>query len=210
MTSLVDALYEFSNALLVPVIASLFVLVLYSLLEIGGSLREWSERRRVRNAWQVHQRELVARSVSFDTSENAKAVYPGLVAVFVKRTLADGGLPIFAEKHAHDVEIESSARLARLSLLIRVGPMLGLMGTLIPLGPALIGLTESNLTGMAEDLVVAFSTTVLGLLVGGVAYAIWLARRQWYAQDLADMDFLLQTLSLKEPPTGFAHSTGET
>lgn len=194
MTALVDALYLLSTALLVPVVIGLFLLVIHSLLELGGSLREWRERRRVRSIWGTHQRDLAAGRATLGDFQTSSAACPGLVGVYVRRTLSDRCPPIFAEKHAHDLEIESASRLARLSLLIRVGPMLGLMGTLIPMGPALIRLMEADLAGMAEDLVVAFSTTVLGLLIGGIAYAVWLARRQWYAQDLADIDFLNRVL----------------
>jgi biopolymer transport protein ExbB/TolQ len=198
MTFLVDALYLFSTVLLAPVVIGLFVLGIHSLLVLGGALREWQERRAVRNRWQAHQRDLASGRTGLESSASNRGVYPGLVGVYVKRTLADGCLPAFVEKHAHNLEIESAGRLAALSLLIRIGPMLGLMGTLIPLGPALIRLTEADLAGMASDLVVAFCTTVLGLLIGGVAYVVWLARRQWYAQDLADIELLIRILSSSE------------
>jgi biopolymer transport protein ExbB/TolQ len=195
MTFLVDGLYLFSTVLLVPVVVGLFLLGTHSLLALGGALREWQERRSVRHRWQTHQRDLAAGRARLDDSASSAALYPGLVGVYVRRALADGGLPPFIEKHSHTIEIESAARLAGLSFLIRIGPMLGLMGTLIPLGPALIRLTEADMAGMASDLVVAFCTTVLGLLIGGVAYAVWLARRQWYAQDLADIEFLIRILT---------------
>jgi biopolymer transport protein ExbB/TolQ len=198
MTFLVDALYLFSTVLLVPVVVGLFVLGSHSLLVLGGAVREWQERRAVRHRWQAHQRDLVSGRTGLEPPASKRVVYPGLVGVYVKRTLADACLPAFVEKHAHNIEIESATRLATLSVLIRIGPMLGLMGTLIPLGPALIRLTEADLAGMASDLVVAFCTTVLGLLIGGVAYAVWLARRQWYAQDLADIEFLIRILSSNE------------
>lgn len=209
MTQLVDALYLFSTVLLVPVVIGLFLLILYSLLELGGLLREWGERMSIRNDWQARQRTLASDPMSFSKSPDAKPPYPGLVAVFANRIVKDDCQPLFVEKHVHDLEIESSGRLARLSLLIRLGPMLGLMGTLIPLGPALIGLSESNLAAMAEDLIVAFSTTVLGLLVGGLTYAIWLVRRQWYAQDLADIEFLLQALTSRDNQASVSVDAGD-
>jgi len=95
-------------------------------------------------------------------------------------------------KLVSDLEIEAAGRLTRMSLGVRVGPMLGLMGTLIPLGPALIHISTGNVEEMAHNLVVAFSTTVLGLFVGGICYGIWLARRQWYARDLADIEYVYQ------------------
>lgn len=73
--------------------------------------------------------------------------------------------------------------------------MLGLMGTLIPLGPALMGLASGNVAEMARNLVVAFTATVVGLLVSGATYGIGLARRTWYARDVSDLEFLSQRLA---------------
>ncbi|WP_116365524.1 MotA/TolQ/ExbB proton channel family protein [Parahaliea mediterranea] len=71
-------------------------------------------------------------------------------------------------------------RLERADLLARSGPILGLMGTLIPLGPGLSALGSGNLDILATALTVAFDTTVIGLLVGLLAYLIGRVRRRWY------------------------------
>tara|TARA_R110001599_G_scaffold34184_1_gene109617 strand:- start:575 stop:1024 length:450 start_codon:yes stop_codon:yes gene_type:complete len=71
-------------------------------------------------------------------------------------------------------------RLERADLLARSGPILGLMGTLIPLGPGLAALGSGNIDILATALTVAFDTTVVGLLVGLVAYLIGRVRRRWY------------------------------
>ena len=81
---------------------------------------------------------------------------------------------------------------------MRVGPLLGLMGTLIPLGPALMSLASGDIQTLSKNLVVAFTTTVLGLFVGGVCFAMSLARRRWYAQDIADIEYLYQCLFATE------------
>jgi len=74
----------------------------------------------------------------------------------------------------------ASVRLERTDLLARGGPILGLMGTLIPLGPGLTALGNGNLEVLATALTVAFDTTVVGLLVGLVAYCLGRVRRRWY------------------------------
>ncbi|HIE31075.1 MAG TPA: MotA/TolQ/ExbB proton channel family protein, partial [Methanosarcinales archaeon] len=66
--------------------------------------------------------------------------------------------------------------------------------TLIPMGPALIGLSAGNIQQLAANLVIAFSTTVLGLLAGGVAYCILLVKKKWYTQDLSDMEYVVEVL----------------
>jgi hypothetical protein len=77
---------------------------------------------------------------------------------------------------------------------VRVGPILGLMGTLIPLSPALIGLASGDTTQLAENLTTAFSVTVIGLLIGGIAFVISIVRDRMYSQDISDMEYLLELL----------------
>ena len=66
---------------------------------------------------------------------------------------------------------------------------LGLMGTLIPLSPALEGLADGDVATLADNLRVAFSITVLGLLVGALAFAISLVRERLYGQDYSDLEY---------------------
>jgi hypothetical protein len=68
------------------------------------------------------------------------------------------------------------------------------MGTLIPLSPALIGLASGNTTQLAENLTTAFSVTVIGLLIGGIAFVISIVRDRMYSQDISDMEYLLELL----------------
>lgn len=198
MNVLVEALYVLSNVLLVPVVLLLFLLEAYALLELGGVLREWRGRRQVAKKWKVTLRRLVVnRPAPCDALTNTSEL-PALVRRFAQRAATDQFHPDLVEKHANDVEIEAASRLDWLNLAVRVGPILGLIGTLIPLGPALVNLSSGDLAGMAEGLVVSFTTTVLGLLVGGVAYLLWLCRRKWYAQDLADIELLCRMWTSSE------------
>ena len=74
----------------------------------------------------------------------------------------------------------ATKRLERVDLLARSGPILGLMGTLIPLGPGLTALGNGNIDILATALTVAFDTTVVGLLIGLIAYILGRVRRRWY------------------------------
>ena len=84
-------------------------------------------------------------------------------------------------------------------MLVRAGPALGLMGTLIPLSPALTGLANGNTAQLSHDLRVAFSVTVVGLLIGAVAFAISLTRDRIYGQDLSDLQYLAAVISDPAP-----------
>ncbi|HBP89462.1 MAG TPA: MotA/TolQ/ExbB proton channel family protein [Nitrospirales bacterium] len=75
-------------------------------------------------------------------------------------------------------------RLERTDILTRVSPMLGLMGTLIPLGPGLSGLGQGDLSILTSAVTVAFDTTVLGLLAGIIGFVLGRLRRRWYDEVL--------------------------
>lgn len=80
------------------------------------------------------------------------------------------------------------ARVDRADVLARVGPMLGLMGTLIPLGPGLSALGQGDLASLAAAVTVAFDTTVLGLSIGIVGFCLARARRHHYDRRLDALD----------------------
>ncbi len=79
-------------------------------------------------------------------------------------------------------------RIERSDFLARIAPMLGLMGTLIPLGPGLAALGTGELSILTTAMSVAFDTTVLGLLVGIVGFVLGRVRRRWYDQALRCME----------------------
>lgn len=76
----------------------------------------------------------------------------------------------------------------RADLLARIGPMLGLMGTMIPLGPGLAALGNGQLEVLAHAVTVAFNTTVMGLLVGILGFLLGRLRRRWYDAAMARLE----------------------
>lgn len=98
-----------------------------------------------------------------------------------------------------DFDFDSQRRLGRTRLLVRAGPALGLMGTLIPLSPALTGLSNGNTTALSENLRIAFSVTVVGLMVGAVAFGLSLTRDRMYGQDLSDLQYLAAVIDDPRP-----------
>lgn len=104
-----------------------------------------------------------------------------------------GGEHEAIENALADYELRIQRRLDRTRILVRAGPALGLMGTLIPLAPGLGALGQGNFSQLAGDLKVAFAATVVGILVGTVAFALTLIRTRVYTEDLAGLERAVAT-----------------
>jgi biopolymer transport protein ExbB/TolQ len=101
-----------------------------------------------------------------------------------------------------DYELQIQRRLDRTRVLVRAGPAVGLMGTLIPLAPGLAALGTGNYAQLSGDLQIAFAATVIGILVGTGAFALTLVRTRIYTEDLAALE---RAVASREPQTPLHH-----
>ncbi|EPY01694.1 MotA/TolQ/ExbB proton channel family protein [Magnetospirillum fulvum] len=95
-------------------------------------------------------------------------------------------------RHMNAVELETLAfrRLESARIVSRVAPMLGLVATMIPMGPALKSLADGNFAAVGGNLTVAFSAVILSLVAASLAYWVVNVRRRWYAEDMIAIDRL--------------------
>jgi len=89
---------------------------------------------------------------------------------------------------SHSLMALGKRRIERADFITRLAPMLGLMGTLIPLGPGLAALGEGQLKILTTAMTVAFDTTVIGLLAGMFGFVIGRMRRRWYDAALTELE----------------------
>lgn len=186
-----DALADIATALQVPVLIAAVLALLFCAVELGRFGTElW--RRRVR-ARQVDLAELTARAIA-DPGRASIYAYsaPGAIAAEAVAGLATAAQapdrPAATERVLARYELTAQRRLDRTRLLVRAGPAIGLMGTLIPLAPGLAALGQGDVASLADNLRDAFGATVVGLLVGTVAFALTLARTRMYTEDLAALE----------------------
>lgn len=203
-TAIERLLFVVATNLFYPVLVVVILALIYVLVEFGGFLYELVGHRLHRDFGKYEKDVLRAGSYmkSNDLEKAAGALpvikYSGLLrdAIhFIRQALCDGTFGDKHEKIMQTAEIMASRRLQVPRVLTRVGPMLGLMGTLIPLGPALQALTKGDLQTMADKLTIAFVTTIVGLLIGGIAYAINLFRDGLLSMDLSDLEYMLTILT---------------
>lgn len=83
-----------------------------------------------------------------------------------------------------DLELWIMKRLEWLRMVSRTAPMLGLVATMIPMGPALLALTKDNAQAVGENLVLAFSAVILALVSASISFFILTVRRRWLLEEL--------------------------
>lgn len=201
-----DGLAEIATALRIPVLIAAVVALLLCAIELGRFLGEWW-RRRVR-ARDFDLRELTQCAIAEPDHARAYAFHaPGTIAAeaLVEIATTPGADRRRVREHAlARYELSVQRRLDRTRLLVRAGPAIGLMGTLIPLAPGLAALGDGDVTALAENLRDAFGATVVGLLVGTVAFALTLARTRMYTEDLTALEQGAEILLPASHPTASA------
>lgn len=175
--SIETLLYSISTLLYLPVLLAVVLLVLYLLSYAGAFMREWRERRRGIRSLVVH-------------AEGAMAA----ASAASMQTDAQPALDARLERIVQQAEATGLRRLEAVRFAVRVGPALGLMGTLIPMGISLAGLAQGNLPKMAESMVTAFTATVVGLACSVVAYLLAIAREHWLRADMTDIAYTAETV----------------
>jgi biopolymer transport protein ExbB/TolQ len=199
-----EVLFQIAAALRVPVLLAALAALLVTLFDLGAFFVELSRRSRRDAPAQLRDASTQARHAlaEGDSPGAARALLPRatsapmadaltqIVDQVGERNQTDQMAKILA-----DFDLQSLRKLERTRMLVRFGPALGLMGTLIPLSPALEGLAKGNVKLLTENLRVAFSVTVLGLLIGAIAFSISLVRDRLYAQDLSDLEYVATTLT---------------
>lgn len=206
-SSVDDAIFRVASALEVPVLVLALVALALVVYELGAFLVELHERRGRRFTGLLRDADRAREALNEDKATDALAAVAGLARSGPMREtltfIVEHARSVRAEpelnKALADFDLDSQRRLGRTRMLVRFGPALGLMGTLIPLSPALTGLAHGDTDQLSHDLRVAFSVTVLGLLIGAVAYALSLARDRMYSQDLSDLQYLAAVVSDARP-----------
>ena len=167
--ALENILYMISSSLYLPVLLVVTLLAAYSIYTCGRLAQEWLERRKAGSRTvRLFNLDLV---VALGRQQRANAAP------------LDVELELLLQTHEHRQLI----KLDQVRFVIKLGPALGLMGTLIPMGISLAALAQGNIPSMAGSMVTAFTATVTGLGCGVITYLVALVREQWLRADFAAM-----------------------
>jgi biopolymer transport protein ExbB/TolQ len=169
LAGLESFLYLISSLLLLPVVAGLVLSTLWVFLFFGSFLREYLDRRQGISTPLARYREKLSAALHGATDKS--------------------NLDILAERLLQTAELDLVKSLDKIRFVIRVGPALGLMGTLIPMGISLSSLAQGDMPGMAGSMVTAFTTVVVGLACSVAAYLMSLVKEKWVRADMREMEY---------------------
>ncbi len=202
-SSLSDILHAFAQALLVPDILMLLLFAGYAIFSIGSIVMEYFTERR---NFKVAMPEFLAALMSADentipevirSSQLLNRQKSALLTVFDYRTLPGDALLGLIRRLVNTEETRYDRISGRNNTAAKISPMLGLMGTLIPLGPGVAALGQNDVSVLSSSLLIAFDTTVAGLVVAAICLAIGKIRSNWYNDYLSALDSSMATMLQK-------------
>ena len=191
-----NVLFWISNGLLVPVIVGLLYFFVNSILLLGIFFNQYlthSKQTKLLKKTLDSLRADDMEKLKVEAGKLPQSNFTGFLC-----NIVEAPSKAYSNRLLADYEVRADAELGKYKLLTKFGPILGLMGTLIPMGPALAGLATGDVASMAYNMQIAFATTVVGLFVGAIGYVLLQIKQRWFVADLADLEFIAD---LKEQNT---------
>ena len=185
--NLSDALRAIAAALQTPVVIILLLLIAVTVVMLGTLIAEWlTERRHMKvklpellNALEAKERpldEIIEESALLTRQKRALLTVCAQTALTPLKRESLAGELLEAEKAHYELRVKIT------DLVMKLGPMFGLLGTLIPLGPGIIALGRGDTYTLSTSHLTAFDTTIAGLIAAAVATVISVIRKRWYAR----------------------------
>lgn len=194
MKTLSDILFIISNGLLIPVVILLLYMSLKAVWILFCFYNDYQQKKRISYVFKrlvenFSPEEMAQVQSSFGDCGN------NCVAICFNNLSSHRRDKIYCEHLLAEFQVDVQKQLSKYRMLIKFGPMLGLMGTLIPMGPALVGLASGDIVSMAYNMQVAFATTVVGIAVAAVGLVSMQVDKRFYARSFANLDFVFQKIT---------------
>lgn len=190
-------LFGIANSLLIPDIILLIILFVRSIMLAGSFYGQFITNRKNMSKLQP----VIDKLKNHDPQEliellprrNNAPVIP-----YMRDILEHGADEDFAEYTISNFEIVVTKDLSVSRLLAKMGPVLGLVGTLIAMSPALVGLSTGDIGAMAYNMQVVFATTVVGLVISAVGLITLQYKQRWYAKDVNNLLYISRVLQQRK------------
>lgn len=197
-----NAFHNVSQILLIPVIIILLIFVLYAVISLGGLLFEYNQRRKTRTDF-VHIENIIMSVSSGDSDKLIGEIdeckmplgHKNVLLKLAKTSnLSPDARELLARKMIENEEIIVAKKLEKTDIIAKIGPAVGLMGTLIPLGPGLAALGAGNVQDLANHLLLAFDAAILGMASAALGFTISKIRRRWYEEELSKLEGMAESI----------------
>ncbi|WP_353123826.1 MotA/TolQ/ExbB proton channel family protein [Dysgonomonas capnocytophagoides] len=190
-------LFWVANSLLIPDIIILLCLFARGLLLIGGFYNQYMTKRKNDKILNDKIKGLTSSSIN-----ELKGLLPqndnSLFIKYMRDLLTTTPSEAYSDFLLSNFENEAEKDSSLSKMLAKMGPVLGLIGTLIAMSPALVGLSTGDIAGMAYNMQVVFATTVVGLVVSAIGLVTLQFKQRWYAKDVNNLDYVSRILTQKE------------
>ena len=196
MTILGKVLHSMTSLLQIPVVIILILFIAAILVAIGWIISEYmNEHKHMQVQLPKLLDEIRAGEQPIEeiigTSGLLKTQKEALVEITKHSDFNNLMLESLAANLLEREQERYDAKLKPTDLLSKLGPMFGLLGTLIPLGPGIIALGQGDTMTLSQSLMTAFDTTIAGLIVAAIAIVISTIRRGWYNNYMSVLETVM-------------------
>ena len=198
---LTAALNVVSQSLQIPVIIFLLIFAVFAVFAFGGLISDYTNRKKLSRDY---REKLIFSLVNAKSIEELKSIVNGseifdsqkevLLKIIDSHSLSSESREAWALNLIEEEEVAMAKNLEKIDIVTRIGPTLGLMGTLIPMGPGLAALGSGDVSTLASAIIVAFDTTVVGIGSGAVAYVIAKVRHRWYEEYSSNLQLFVNAV----------------
>jgi biopolymer transport protein ExbB/TolQ len=201
-----EVLHEVSQSLLIPVMIILALFLIYSIISLGILLAEYYNRKKPKIDFKYLLGQILSLNIqnkenksdriielinSSDMSSDHKKVLSNLA---ITSNISPEFRESIAFKMVEDETIKVAKKLEKTDIIAKIAPAIGLMGTLIPLGPGLTALGSGDIQNLSQNLILAFDAAILGMAAASIAFTISKIRRRWYEEDISNLESLAESV----------------
>ena len=196
MTILGKVLHSMTSVLQIPLVIILILFIAAILVAIGWIISEYMNEHKHMQVQlpklldEIRAGEQPIEEI-IETSGLLKTQKEALIEITKHSDFNDLMLESLAANLLEREQERYDAKLKPTDLLSKLGPMFGLLGTLIPLGPGIIALGQGDTMTLSQSLMTAFDTTIAGLIVAAIAIVISTIRRGWYNNYMSVLETVM-------------------
>ncbi len=198
--TLKEVLRAVASVMQVPVMIVLLLLMVVTVIMLGSIIMEYFTERRLMKAKipslvdRIQGKNTDELKILVEESGLLKRQKAALLKVIERKNLSDDTKDALARQ----IIFQEQAYYEKVSkvtdVIARIAPIFGLLGTLIPLGPGLIALGQGDTKTLAASLLIAFDTTIAGLISAALAYLISSIRKRWYEEYIVALETIMETI----------------